>query len=233
MVNMLICVRDISEVKELFNEIISVNKNIRIDKIATTQEEVIKAFNNNKIDVILLESSFIKQGILNKISEYLSEKFKDSIMVITNNFKEIQDIIKNEMIFDYIIKGSSKNEMLYKINRMIEGRNSEEKKKSILNELKYIGYNVEYVGTNYLAETILQMYINKDLMLDNLQRDIYPIVSKKYNKSVHNIKCNITRATDCMYYECDSERLKDYFGFYDDTKPTAKTVVFTILNKIE
>jgi len=41
-----------------------------------------------------------------------------------------------------------------------------------------------------------------------------------------------TRATECMYYECDSERLKRYFGFYDDKKPTAKTVIFTVLSKI-
>lgn len=235
MVNMLIANKDIFKLKKLVNEVITNNKNIRIAKITTDGEETLNALNNDNIDVALIEldlPTITGIDVLKRLSEEGKQKYKDSIVIVAEEFKAAQKLIGNEMIYDYIIQGTNKNEMMYKVNRMIKEKDMEENRKKIIQELKYIGYNIEYVGTNYLIETILQIYINRELMLDNLQQEIYPIVSKMYNKSVHNIKCNITRATECMYYECDSKRLKDYFGFYDDTKPTAKTVMFTVLNKI-
>ena len=46
---------------------------------------------------------------------------------------------------------------------------------------------------------------------ENLEKDIYPIISKKCNQTFHNIKCNINRANNAMYYECEEERLKLFF----------------------
>lgn len=231
---MLIANRDILKLKELINEVISNNENIRLSKVATNQEETIKMLNSDNIDIVLLDLNIIKykENLISTIEDEKQEKYRDSIMVITKDFKEAQKIIGNKMIFDYLIEGSDNNEILYKINRMVLSKDIEVKRKRIIEELKYIGYNIEYVGTNYLIDTILQMYLNRDSMLDNLQKDIYPTISKIHNKPIHNIKCNINRATECMYYECDSERLKKYFGFCDDAKPTTKTVAFTVLNKI-
>lgn len=235
MVNMLIANKDMFKLKNLINEVITKNENIRIAKIATNKEEIINILNNDNIDVVLLDVNIIKSNeklISNMIKKEKQEKYTDSIMLITKNLKESQKVIGNKMIFDYLIEEEDSNEMLYKINRMIVSKDLEGKRKKIIEELKYIGYNIEHVGTNYLADAIIQMYLNRGSMLDNLQKDVYPIISKMHNKPIHNIKCDITRATECMYYECDSERLKKYFGFYNDTKPTAKTVIFTVLNKI-
>lgn len=234
MVNMLIANKDIFKLKDLVNKVTS-NKNIRIVKIATEAEETFNVLNNNEIDVALVELDLLTMteiDILKKLEEKGKSKYKDSIIIVAKDFRGVQNIIGNEMIYDYILEGTNDNEMIYKINRMIKEKDVEESRRRITQELKYLGYNIEYVGTNYLIETILQIYINREEMLDNLQQEVYPIVSRIYNKSVHNIKCNINRATECMYYECDSARLKKYFGFYDDTKPTAKTVMFTVLNKI-
>ena len=35
-----------------------------------------------------------------------------------------------------------------------------------------------------------------------------------------------------MYTECDIKRIKQYFGFINDYKPTTKNVIYTIYNKI-
>lgn len=235
MVNMLIANKDIFRLKEIVNEVITNNNNIRISKMTTSKEETINALNNSDIEVVLLDINIIKHNedvILNMIRKEKQEKYKDSIIVMTKDFKEVQKIVGNKMIFDYLIEGSDNNEILFKINKMIIGKDIEVKRKRIVDELKYIGYNIDHVGTNYLVDTILQMYLNRESMLDNLQKDIYPAIAKIYNKSIHNIKCNINRATECMYYECDSEKLKKYFGFCEDAKPTTKTVAFTVLNKI-
>lgn len=235
MVNMLIANNDIFKLKDLVNEIVASNKNVRVAKIATDGEETLRALNGDNINVAIIDidlPTITGIDVLKKLDEDKIQKYKDSIMIVTKDLKAAQEVVGNSMIYDYIILGTKKNQMMYKLDRMINEKDIEENKKRIIKELKYIGYNIEYVGTNYLVETILQMYINREEMFDNLQQDIYPIVAKMYNKTPHNIKCNINRATECMYYECDSSRLKKYFGFYDDTKPTAKTVMFTVLNKI-
>lgn len=51
-----------------------------------------------------------------------------------------------------------------------------------------------------------------DIISDNLQGCVYPIVSKIYSKSIQNVKNSILKATDHMYYDCDINRLKTYFG---------------------
>lgn len=227
LVNMLIADKNLNNVKNIINNVISKNKNIKLSKIINSEGEMDELEN---YDVMLLNTDLDLSKILKNIKNI--ENYCNSILVITPNFKNVEDIIGNKMIYDYIIDGTNASEISYKISKMIETKDKENKRKEIIKELKYIGYNLEYVGTNYLADTILEIYSSKDQMRDNLQKEIYPIISQKYNKTVHNIKCNINRATDCMYYECDSERLKKYFGFYDDAKPTAKIVAFTVLNKI-
>jgi len=231
---MLIANKDLFKLKKLVNEV-TTNKDIRIAKITTEREETLKIYNQEDVDVALIEGDLLTMpgsDILKELEEKGKEKYRHSIIVVTEEYENIKKIIKNEMIFDYILKDTTYKEMMLKIEKMIKEKDMKENKKRIIKELKYIGYNLEYVGTTYMIETILQMYIHRELMLDNLQQDIYPIVSKIYNKSVHNIKCNINRATECMYYECDINRLKKYFSFYDDIKPTAKTVMYTVLNKI-
>lgn len=234
MIDMLIASSDTLQLRRMFNKISNENsKNIRISKVTTNETETIEILNNANIDVALLDlSSLDGEKILNGIKENKKGIYVDSIIVMTKSFKDIKEIIGNRMIFDYIIKDSNDEEILFKINRIAEIKDIENKRDQIMQELKYIGYNIEYIGTKYLVETILELYRNRDLMLDNLQQDIYPILSTKHNKSVHNIKCNITWATDNMYCECDSDRLKKYFGFYDDIKPTAKIVALTVLSKI-
>ncbi len=106
------------------------------------------------------------------------------------------------------------------------------KRNIVVNELESIGYNPKYRGTKYLVDTILEIYKNTDVRLDSLQSDFYPIVAKKYNKSVQNIKNCIKTATNSMYLECDIEKLKSYFNLYEDKKPTVRQVVFTIINHI-
>lgn len=210
MVNMLVTSKNISQFKNLFNEVLSKNANIRITKLATNTDEIINALNEDNIDATWLdmELNMLSKLHLNKEKQ---DKYKNSIIVVTKSFKEIKNILDNKMVFDYVIKGSNKNEIIYKLNRLIENKDLDEVRRKIIKELKYIGYNVEYAGTKYLIEAVIEMYKNKELMKDNLKKDIYPIISEKFNKTPHNIKCNITRATECMYFECDSNKLKQYF----------------------
>ena len=102
--------------------------------------------------------------------------------------------------------------------------------KTIYEELCLLNFNFSHIGTKYLADTI---YILVKSNVENLSKEVYPILSKRYNKSILNIKCNLYSAVNSMYYDCESSILKNYFKFSEDMKPTTKLVANTISNKIK
>lgn len=93
--------------------------------------------------------------------------------------------------------------------------------------MKYLHYNFSHKGTTYILEAIDIIANNKEDII-NLKKDLYPIIARKYNTTVHNVKCNINLATTSMYYDCDSKRLKNYFSFESDSKSNTKTVIYKI-----
>lgn len=72
----------------------------------------------------------------------------------------------------------------------------------------------------------------KKLYKNNLISEVYPIIAKQNNDTVHNIKSNIIRANDKMYKQCEISKLLNYFNFCEDRKPDIRTVVRTIISKI-
>ena len=82
------------------------------------------------IDVTWLdmELNILPKLNLNKEKQ---DKYKKSIIVVTKNFKEIKNILDNKMVFDYVIKGSNKNEIIYKLNRLIENKDLDEVRRKI------------------------------------------------------------------------------------------------------
>ena len=152
MVNMLIADRDVLKLKKLINKVVTKNKNIRIEKIAMNEKETIDILNNENIDVALVDLNIIRNNrdtIFDMIKIEKQDKYRDSIILTTRNLKEVQKYIGNKMIFDYSAKDDDNNEILYKINRMIISKDLEIKRKSIINELRYIGYNIEHIKVAY------------------------------------------------------------------------------------
>lgn len=122
-----------------------------------------------------------------------------------------------------------------KANNIIVNKNTVEEKiikEEIKKELEYLGYNFAHNGTKYIIEVIYILYFITSYGDDNLEKDIYPIVGKKYGKSAHNIKCNITNSTETMTFECEEERLKNYLYDYKYIKPGPKRIIYAILGKL-
>lgn len=67
--------------------------------------------------------------VLNSLTEERKRKYKDSILIIAEEFKSAQKLIGNKMIYDYIIQGTNKNELLYKVNRIIKERHGRSRKR--------------------------------------------------------------------------------------------------------
>lgn len=101
----------------------------------------------------------------------------------------------------------------------------------VINELLILGYNFKLKGTQYLLDSIIYVYSNKnEEMLENLEKNVYKYVSLKNNKTVLNIKTNIINSTNYVYDYQNSEILFRYFS--SNVKITPKLVIATVLKKI-
>ena len=105
-------------------------------------------------------------------------------------------------------------------------------KEKISSELEYLGFDFSYIGTKYLYDCIYECYLSDTLYNINFSKHIYPILTKKYNKSQVSIKANIFQAIGQMYRTIDKDKISTYFGYSLLDKPTTKEIIFTILQKI-
>ena len=211
MVNALVISNNIYFIQKLVNEFNAFDLNIRINGVTTNKSETLHALKNLDFDIIFLDKSIIEDYNINFLDTHQS-------IIITLSYIEESNLITSIV--------------LERINDFIDKFDTDRRKDRVVKELEYIGYKFKYKGTHYLVDTILQMHKKQHSMVDNLQTVIYPIIANKYNKTVYNIKSSINKATDCMYYECNSQKLARYFSFADDTKPTVKQEIFTVINKI-
>lgn len=177
--------------------------------------------------------------LLNYISENSSQI---KVHSIANSLYEGIEILNNGLIDIVIINVDNDINSIVLSLHNISNIYFEKYRKSIIVFSKFINnklsdpYIYKYVyhtdnGTKYLSECIALIYNNYD-NCENLTKSVYPIIAKKYHKTINNVKCNITSATNAMFYDCDENRLKEYFNFYTICKPKTKLVIYTILNKL-
>lgn len=102
----------------------------------------------------------------------------------------------------------------------------------IMKELNYMGYDISLYGTQYLTEAIYIIINQNEIDTINLNKEIYPILSQKYKKSINNIRCAVQYATKMMYCRVSIKKMMEDFHFCEDTKPTIKQVIYVVLNKI-
>lgn len=238
MVNVLIADDNVNYAISLMNYMNKINSNIKVCNIAKDGKETLKILNSkNSIDIILLDYKmpfYNGQEVLDKIND--KNKYNNSVIVISGELDRIVRLHKNSMVYLVQYKSIGLEEIALKVEELSIQKDKEKKnnmlKEKITNEILYLGYDFSHKGTKYMIETINYISLNTDRSFESLEKDIYPIIAKKYNESVHNIKCRINSATTAMYYNCDSKELQEYFSFYTDTKPKVKTIINTILNKI-
>lgn len=237
MLNIVIVHSNISFSIYLMNYLNNRKENVKVCAILKDSEQTISILNKNRdIDIVIVEFNLVSE-ILEQMENLDNiEKYRKTCIVIADNEQDTSKIKTNSMIYSIVTKSTKLLELFQKINKLIEykekEKNDNELRGKITEELLYLGYDISRKGTRYLVETINYVAINYDKYLENLERDVYPEVSKKYQDSVLNVKYNINRVNNAMYCECEVEKLKDYFCFENDEKPRTKTVINTVVNKV-
>lgn len=235
MLNLLIIDKDINNSKNLLNYISENSYQVRVHSIASNLAEGIKILNTGLIDITLINVDDDINYIVTKlhtISSTYFEKYRKSIIILSKN---IDNFRSDSYIYEYVSSSEDISMIFLKINEIAKNKKTQLNNSILLSkinrELEYIGYNLSYNGTKYLSECIALIYNNYDSS-ENLNKNIYPIIAKKYHKTINNVKCNIMTATNSMFYECDESRLKNYFNFYTTARPKPKLVIYTVLNKL-
>lgn len=223
-------------VKNLVNN----TKKIKISGIATTYKEAIENINNKNFDLILLDLNLIESNgieVLQYLKNINDKQYINSVIIISSYPDMILKIRENPFVYTTINKIEIFDKLEETLNSYSILNNKEIYneliKSKIIKQLEYLGYNLSYVGTSYLQD-IIYIIIQQNLNTNfNLKKDIYPFLYEKYKKSYNNIKSNINKATEIMYYECDENRLKEYFNVSAIIeKPKPKYVIAHIVKKI-
>lgn len=92
------------------------------------------------------------------------------------------------------------------------------------------GYNFSNKGTIYLIDALEIICCNNDYLkiMSNLDKNIYPIISKKYNSNKKTIKSDIIKATNNMCKIRDSIPSECSLLKY-----TPKIIIYYIVDKIK
>lgn len=73
--------------------------------------------------------------------------------------------------------------------------------------------------------------LNEDL-LENLTKNVFPKIAKKYNeKSYLNVKWCIEQVIKTMYNNTKIEVISNYFNLDYNLKPSLKFIVYVIVSK--
>ena len=241
MVNMLVIEDNFHFSKALINIVVQEIPQVRLCKIATDGQDALDFLmnNTNNVDIILLDLQLPNLNgleFINRLEKFNYNKYENSIIVISGQIELLNKVRNSPFLYTYIKKATSFDKIIAEINDLSELKQNKLAEKNILElinrELHTLSYKENLSGTKYLRETI-NLIATNDFTSENLKNTVYPLIAKKYNKSVNNIKCNINHATEVMNCTCRSDVIKDYFVFYDDFNVvTPKQVIDTILNKI-
>lgn len=202
---------------------------------------------SNKLNYIITISNFININISNSISILFASDIASCKFILSQHNISVLIIDADMFIADFytkflkfvpliIIDDSNRfkqfecismhnlNPLKSILQRFISFSSLlEDTKLKILNQLMELGFNIKHNGTKYIMASIL---IYKFYYSTNKIEEIYSLIAEK---SSNNIKSNILKAINYMYYESDFSKIKQFFSLTEEIRPTPKQVIFTIL----
>lgn len=201
-----------------------------IEKFSKKDKEII--LEEKELVIVLDLDIDISYEILDFIINIKLPKYKNSIILEGDLDKFIVNNYSMSYIYGYIKQKNSFHQLINIIAELVKEKSTDYIVEKIINELNYLGYDFTHKGTKYLIESIKYLYFNAYKMDCILEKEIYPLIGKKYKKTVHNIKCNITNATMKMYRKNDKNKLLKYLNVQNESEIKLKKIILKVLRKI-
>lgn len=229
MVSVLLATNNFNNIKKII-DILSMYKQFRIVCITSNSDETYNKILQLKPDLVIISMDILISNF-NLLIHKLEKQNSNINFIIINvsNLQLFQNLKTKINIIDYISLENIE-EISNSLNKQLKLIDTKSLEKYIMNELIYIGYNPAHKGTIFLLE-IIKILINRNEIEDYcLKTDLYPILAKKYDKDIDLIKVDIFKATDNMYYNCDSNKLFEYFKV--DGKPNLKEIIYRVSTNV-
>lgn len=202
---------------------------IRISNITSNFNTALNYITSQNFEIIILSSHFL--SLLDFIQKNQIYHYRKSILVLSDHTTHHKSLSNNPYCFTSKI--IPYKDLDVQLKKMVHYRNnSHQIRTKIHNELTKLNYNYSYTGTRYIEDSIFELYKNQNSFNGNLKKEIYPILSTKYKKSVDTIYGNIKQATKYMLLDCKEEVIIKYFNYNSFNFPKIKEIIFTVLNKI-
>jgi len=148
------------------------------------------------------------------------------VVVTTNNSSvSIHQYLRTELKVDFIYQKTNTSytptqvldiaEKAYRYHRRVNYRTPEENeilKKKILQELQNIGFQKQYIGTEYLLEALFLLSKSKNHTLQ-ISKSIYPILSRQYQCDPSNIERSIRSAIERVWSTVSIDRISRHYPF--------------------
>lgn len=230
---------NVDYLKNTINIISSKISDLKLYSMSFNAEEALKIIDEQSADIILLDlklPGISGIDILNHISKNKLYKYYESILILSGENSLMKNITNNPYIFSYHLKSNGYHSVIKSLESLISLKKHQLEminiKEKINHELKKLNYNFSYNGTKYLCDTIFEIHKIKEIFEGDLKNTIYPIISKKYNKSINTIYGDIKQATKYMLLDCEENVIIKYFNNTFFIKPKIQDIIFTILNKL-
>lgn len=223
MFNFIIYNNNLNQIKKYGNIIFSNFANIHLSGIVGNKKELESILKAQKINLIIISyADSQKTSILSLINN-----IENKIIICDddNNLKDTKHTL-------YLSSHSSLESTLKKLKLFTPKVDEEFIRKRVRKILDKFNFDFKLIGTKYLLDAIVYSYLTRETYLfENLEKQIYPYVSQKYNVSPLNIKWAIIRSINNMKLKLSTADLQSFF-LDSSEKITSKFIISEIVNRL-
>lgn len=231
MLNVLISSNDLYFICSTVNNLTFKYNDLRIYNISNSLKDTLKQlkYNEKNIDLVIIRD--FNYEIIKFIKDF--KVFDIPIFLISKELNITADISSNIFLYDNEKIFFNKFQYILKSLRHIENNNKiNDIKNKVYSYLLEFGYSFSHLGTKYLANSIVTIFIQNNDKNFKLEREIYPIIAKKYNVTINNIKSDITLATKYMNEHIKISKNKIFSRYFLDDYINTKSVINCILQEL-
>lgn len=183
--------------------------------------------------------AFLQAQKINLIIISYADSQKSSILPLLNNIEnkiiiceDEESVLKTSKHTLYLSSHSSLESTLKKLKLFTPKVDEEFIRKKVRKILEKFNFDFKLIGTKYLLEAIVYSYLTRETYLfENLEKQIYPYVSQKYNVNPLNIKWAIIRSINNMKSKLHTSDLQ-IFSLESSEKITSKFIISEIVNRL-
>ena len=223
MSNFVIYNNNLNLIKKYTNMIFDNFSNIHLCSIMSNKKELESTLHTQKINLIIIS---------------YSDSQKASILPLLDNIENKIIICDDDTTFKpsrhtlYLSSHSSLESTLKQLKLFTPKVDEEFIRKRVRKILEKFNFDFKLIGTKYLLEAIVYSYLTRETYLfENLEKQIYPYVSQKYNVNPSNIKWAIIRSINNMKSKLQKSDLQ-YFSLDNSEKITSKFIISEIVNRL-